>query len=69
MASTFGFLSGYKLLELSGDGEELFNIATGRTERYNHKYQMKLQAFIPLGIDAKPMITITQSISMTRLGD
>lgn len=68
MAGTFGFLSGYKLLEMEGDGEELFNISAGRTEQYNHQYRMKLQASIPLGIDAKPLITINQNISMTRLG-
>jgi hypothetical protein len=69
MAGTFGFLSGYKLLELDGTGEELFNMTTGRTERYSHQYQMKLRASIPLGIDARPLITIKQNISMTRLGE
>ncbi len=68
MAGTFGFLSGYKLLELQGDGEELFNINLGRTEQYNHQYQMKLQAIIPMGIAVKPLITIKQNVSMTRLG-
>jgi len=68
MAGTFGFLSGYKLLELTGGGEELFNMTTGQTEQYKQQYQMKLQAFIPLGIDAKPLITIKQNISMMRLG-
>lgn len=68
MAGTFGFLSGYKLLEVEGDGEELFNMELGRTEQYKHQYQIKLQASIPLGIDAKPLITIKQNISMTRIG-
>jgi len=64
MKGTFGFLSGYKLLSLEGRGEELFNIEAGRIEQYNQQYQMQLQAFIPMGISVKPMITIKQNLTM-----
>jgi len=64
MKGTFGFLSGYKLLSLEGRGEELFNIEAGRIEQYNQRYQMQLQASIPMGISVKPMITIEQNLTM-----
>jgi hypothetical protein len=64
MRGTFGFLSGYKLLELEGKGQELFNIDAGRTEKYNQQYQMKLESRIPMGISVKPMITIKQELTM-----
>jgi hypothetical protein len=64
MRGTFGFLSGYKLLNLEGRGEELFNIEAGRIEQYNQQYQMQLEASIPMGISVKPMITIKQNLTM-----
>ena len=64
MKGTFGFLSGYKLLGLEGQGEELFNIEAGRIEQYNQQYQMQLQASIPMGLSVKPMITIKQNLTM-----
>jgi hypothetical protein len=64
MRGTFGFLSGYKLLNLEGRGEELFNIEAGRIEQYNQQYQMQLQASIPMGISVKPRITIKQNLTM-----
>jgi len=67
MKGTFGFLSGYKLLSLEGQGEELFNIEAGRIEQYNQQYQMQLQASIPMGISVKPMITIKQNLTMELL--
>lgn len=67
MKGTFGFLSGYKLLDLEGRGEELFNIEAGRIEQYNQQYQMQLEAFIPLGLNVRPMITIKQNLTMELL--
>jgi len=67
MKGTFGFLSRYKLLGLEGQGEELFNVEAGRTERYNQRYRMQLEASIPMGISVKPMITITQNLTMELL--
>jgi len=67
MRGTFGFLKGYKILDLQGQGEELFNIDAGRIERYNQQYQVKLQASIPFGIDVKPQITMKQNFKMQLL--
>ncbi len=65
MAGTFGFLSGYKLLDLRGQGEELFNIDAGRIEQYNQQYQMQLKASLPLPLsDVDPRITIKQNLTM-----
>jgi len=63
MSGTFGFLGGYRLLSLEGKGQETFNIDTGQTEQYSQQYEMKLQASIPMGISAKPLITIKQTIT------
>lgn len=67
ISGTFGFLGGYKLLSVTGQGEEKFNIDAGQTERYNQQYEMKLSSIIPLGISAKPQITIRQTITAEKL--
>jgi len=67
MSGRFGFLRGYKVLDLQGHGEELFNIDAGRTERYNQQYKMLLEASFPMGIGVKPRITIDQELTMQRL--
>jgi hypothetical protein len=69
MSGKFGFLKGYKVLDLQGKGEELFNIDKGRMEQYNQQYQIQLEAFMPMGIDTKPLITIDQNLTMTLLED
>jgi hypothetical protein len=69
MSGKFGFLGNYQLLDLQGDGEELFNITLGRTEQYTLHYEMQLQASIPLGIGEKPNITIIQNLTMNLLED
>jgi len=69
MRGKFGFLGNYKLLDLQGGGEELFNIDLGRTEHYNQQYQVQLQASIPLGIGESPVITIKQNLTMNLLED
>jgi hypothetical protein len=67
MRGTFGFLSGYKILSLDGEGEELFNIDTGRSVQYNQQYRMEMQSSIPMGIDVNPKITIEQNLTMNLL--
>jgi len=67
MSGRFGFLRGYKVLDLQGHGEELFNIDAGRTERYNQQYKMLLEASYPMGIGVNPRITIDQELTMQRL--
>jgi hypothetical protein len=68
MRGRFGFLRGYKLLDLQGQGEELFNIDAGRTERYNQQYQAQMEASFPMGIGEKLHITIKQNLTMELLG-
>lgn len=64
MRGTFGFLRGYQILQLQGEGEEHFNIDVGRIEQYNQQYEVQLEASIPFGIDAKPLITMKQNFKM-----
>ncbi len=67
MRGTFGFLMGYKILNLQGQGEELFNIDAGRIEQYDQKYEVQMQASIPFGIDVKPRLTMKQNFKMQLL--
>jgi hypothetical protein len=69
MRGRFGFLGNYKLLDLHGGGEELFNIDLGRTEEYNQQYQVQIQASIPMGISGNPVIKIEQKLSAKILED
>jgi len=69
VSGRFGFLKGYKLLDLQGEGEELFNIDAGRIEQYNQQYQAQFSASFPLGLGGNPRITIKQSLTMQFLGD
>jgi len=64
MSGTFGFFRGYKVLDLKGQGEELFNIDTGQTEQYNHQYQMNLEASFPLAVGPNSRMTINQKLTM-----
>ncbi len=66
MASTFGFLRGYKILTLEGRGEELFNIDAGRIEQYTQQYQVQWEASLPFGLktEVSPRITIKQKLTM-----
>jgi len=67
MTGTFGFLRGYRVLDLKGQGEELFNIDQGRIEHYDQQYEMRLAASLPLPIGANPTITIKQKLTMQLL--
>jgi len=68
VAGEFGFYRNYQVLDLQGQGQELFNIDAGRTERYNQEYQLQLKAslLIPLA-GANPRITIKQNLTMELL--
>ena len=67
MAGTFGFLRGYKIIDLQGQGEELFNIDAGRTERYSQQYKAQLETSLPMGISANPRVNINQTLTMELL--
>lgn len=65
MQGTFGFLGGYEILDLKGQGEELFNINAGRIKQYNQQYRMQLKASLPLPLaGVNPRITISQNLTM-----
>ncbi len=64
MSGTFGFLRRFKVLDLRGWGEELFNIDAGRIEQYNQQYQMQLEASLLMPLGANPRITIKQNLTM-----
>ncbi len=69
MRGTFGFLRGYKMLGLEGQGEELFNIDAGRIEQYSQQYQTQWEASLLFALEgaANPRITIKQKLTMQLL--
>jgi len=68
MSGIFGFLRQYKTQDLQGQGQELFNIDAGRTERYSQSYTVHASASMPMGIGGiNPQITIDQSMTMELL--
>jgi hypothetical protein len=70
VSGKFGLLSRYKILDFKGTGEELFNMETGQTERYNQKYQMRVAASFMFPIpDANPRITVEQELTMRLVGN
>ncbi len=64
MKGKFGLLGGYKLLDIAGHGEELFNVDAGRPEQFSQQYQLKLQASLLPGISVSPEIIIVQNLTM-----
>ena len=64
MRGTFGLLQSYKLIDLTGNGQELFNLDSGQIQEYNQQYNIIIQASFPMGISVKPIINIKQTISM-----
>ena len=69
MSGPFGFFRNYKLLELQGQGEELFNIDAGRIEKYHQQYNLKAEAGMPMGLDVTAQLYIKQDILLTLLED
>ena len=68
VAGTFGFYRNYQVLDLQGQGQELFNIDAGRTEQYKQQYQMKIKASLLLPLaGVNPMINIKQTLTMKLL--
>lgn len=63
MSGTFGFLQGYKIHDLQGSGQELFNIDTGRIEQDTQRYTVNAEASLPFGLGGvHPNITIDQTL-------
>jgi hypothetical protein len=67
MSGMFGFLRGYKVLDIKGQGEEFFNINAGRTEEYTQKYTINVDSSLPMGLGINPKITIDQTLTMQLL--
>jgi hypothetical protein len=68
MSGMFGFLRGYRVLDLQGQGQELFNIDAGRTEQYTQKYTLRVLASLPFGLGGiNPQMTIDQTLKMELL--
>jgi hypothetical protein len=70
VAGALGFYRNYKVVDLQGSGQELFNINAGRIEQYKQQYELQLSAslLIPLS-GVKPKITINQTLTMKLLED
>lgn len=70
MSGTFGFLSGYQVSSLEGEGQESFNVDAGRVENRWQKYTVEIDASLPpMGIQANPHIRIEQTLTMERIED
>ncbi len=68
MVGPFGFYRNYNILNLSGQGLEIFNIDEGRTEQYSQQYQIQMEASLLMPMaDVNPKITIEQKITMELL--
>ncbi|MDD5133849.1 MAG: DUF6263 family protein [Phycisphaerae bacterium] len=67
MRGTFGFLRGYQVLSIEGDGSQIFDVEKGLIKTDTQRYQAKVKASIfGLGSDSiEPNIIINQTITMT----
>jgi len=67
MKGMFGFLQGYKVLDITGQGKQLFDIDKGRIKSDTQEYEATVSASIfGLGSDElTPNIKIEQKITMT----
>ncbi len=63
-AGPFGLLRNYRVRNLKGEGEELFNMDLGRTEKMHQQYEMEMYSSFPMGLGGKIPITIEQKLSM-----
>jgi len=68
MKGTLGFLRGYRTTEITGSGEQVFNIDTGTviSEHQQFKTKMSARFMLPLG-GMKPQIDVDQKISLRLL--
>ncbi len=67
VSGMFGFLANYKIIELKGEGEELFNIDTGQVVKYTQNYKIKIDASLRFPLGPTPVITIDQALIMKRI--
>jgi hypothetical protein len=73
MRGMFGFFRGYEIVDLSGEGTEIFNLDAGVVEQVDQNYKVGISAVIPFALgdaddeEPKPNITIDQQITMQLL--
>jgi len=64
-SGTFGFIRGFKVLSLEGQGTEQFDLSLGRSLGYEQTYHLELQGMIPFNMQVMPKILIDQTLTMT----
>jgi hypothetical protein len=75
MRGVFGFLGGYKVLSLTGSGNERFNITAGRVEQIEQQYQTNVAAEMPFGLGSGsdttpiPNMVVRQKLSAKLLNE
>ena len=68
ISGKFGTLRNYKLVELTGSGEEFYNITKQRSEKYQQQYKAKFSADFMMPLEGiTPEVTLDQKISMELL--
>lgn len=65
VSGPFGFLRGFKVLSLEGQGTEQFDLVRGCSLGYEQTYHMELRGVIPFSMRVMPKILIDQTLSMT----
>ena len=61
----FGLLGYYQMLDLQGEGEELFNIDAGRIEEYSQRYRLEVSSSLIFRLPGvNPKITVEQQLRM-----
>ena len=68
VSGRFGFLRGYKIQELSGEGEIFYNLDTGRLISNYQEYTAVIRASLRMGLSGHPIIRIDQNLR-TRIQD
>jgi len=69
VSGSFGLLRRLTIDKLEGTGEELFNIDSGRIEKYTQKFNMEVAATLLFPLPgANPRVKIEQELTMQLLG-
>ena len=70
VSGTYGTLRNYNIVELNGQGQELFNLDKGITEKYIQEYEAKVKASFRFPLSGvNPMLKIKQTITMQLIED
>ena len=63
----FGFMQNYKVEELGGTGEQLFNVTKGRIDSYTQNYDIKMTAGFMFRLPGRVPIDMKQKLTMELL--